>query len=129
MDRWDAYAGQVVQMKAPRAGTELVKIVKTNPKKAKVVKENGEQWAVPYSFLHATDADEAATFTLAEPDEQMTLGSIVKWKSGAKPGLYVICGSRAGTYKVAQLGGDAGRYYSSVAPVALEVVKFDVAGV
>jgi hypothetical protein len=45
------------------------------------------------------------------------------------PDLYVVTSSRGGTYSLAKLGGENGKYYNGIEAAQIEQVNFELAGV
>lgn len=108
---------------------KVARVEKINPKKIVVQHEDGARWNTYPS--HLTPAPEGTTFDLEEATG-LVLGSVVQWKDGTRNRMthggtpYVIVAVSQGGFRMAQLFGDANRYFRDVPASSLEVM--DAAG-
>lgn len=129
MHRNELYVGQVLVLNTSRTGRLLVKVKKINPKNVKVVTESGAAWGCSPSFLllpEPHEVFEAAAGSASSSDLHM--GTAVRFIDGRVAGIFVICGSHSGSWRLAKLGGNGGRYYSGIATERLEVVNLNIEG-
>ena len=110
------------------------KITKINPKNVKVTTHSPHvtRYNVHPSFLNdETGSPIAPTPATVSPASLVVYfkGNVVKVPSIDASCLFVILGHRDGTYNVAKLGGEGGKYYNGIEAVQIEQVNFELAGV
>lgn len=135
MKRYELYAGQIVMVEAPKAGKSLAKVIKVNPKNVKILLADGSRWNMHPTFIkRAATPDEVKEFgdTLGAGSTEgasLTLGTAVMFKNntGERKGVFVVIGSHGGTWRLARLGGDKGRYFRGIDSSEIQVVDFDLA--
>lgn len=129
MKRHEVYLGQVLVLDTPTTGRILVKVKKINPKNIKVVTEAGGVWNCSALFLTLPEPHEVFTPAAGSaPSSDLHMGTAVRFIDGSIAGLFVICGSHSGSWRLAKLGGNGGRYYSGIATERLEVVNLNIEG-
>ena len=130
-----AYAGQLIQ---DRKG-QLFRVTKVAKVNYQVVDEDGKRWNL--RKIGAFEAPAGAVFSgpdaaafrpaareIPIPRTDLTLGTVVVFKPGSKfhgKGKFVIIreNRNRGTYSLAKLNGDNGRYVRGAADSWLEVVN------
>lgn len=115
---WDGPIGSVVQIDptyVPEAAGKVYEVVKKNRTTVEVRSETGKHIRVDRTLLAP------ATRAFAEVLEvsSLTLGSVVTFKVNFRDvttdmRFVVLAVNRDDTYRLARLGGDAGRYFKSV---------------
>lgn len=101
---------------------QVARVEKVNPRWIVVQHEDGQRWNTSPASLEPAPA--GSTFNLDEA-EGLTLGSVVRFvgREIPDPDVFVVVGMSAGTFKVAKLGGDHGRYYRTVPASELAVIE------
>lgn len=129
----DIFVGQILRLRSSKFGNPLVKVVKVNPKNIKVIAEDGGRYNCSPGLLLPTEPWDtfSPTPASAESTPRLTLGSVVRFKikTDVKYPLLVVVGSHKGTWRLAPLGGDDGRYYRGICAEQIEVVNFEMEGV
>lgn len=78
-----------------------------------------------YMFVPATEDQIARAEALAPEGKTPEIGSVVSVKHPGMDGFFVVLGvatRKAGCFKIARLGGDGGRYYSSIPGSLMTVI-------
>lgn len=138
VSRHTCYPGQILWIRATK-GKVLGKVIKVNPKNIKLVTEDGSRYNAHPSFLDTPTPAEADAwdsgstgYSPLAPSTTLHMGQVVRFKHpgvSKYEGLWVVCGAHAGSYRVARLGGDRGKYIRGVDATSVEVVNFELAGV
>jgi hypothetical protein len=117
MNMYEMYNGMLITHQG-----EVARVEKLKQKRLIVQHANGKRYDTWPSYC--TPAPEGATFTLeVAAATGVTLGTVVKFIEGRTPGMFtVIALQTGGTFKLAKLFGDNGRYYHNVAATTIEVV-------
>lgn len=132
MNRSDCRVGMDVSFRH-KGFTWYGKIIKVNPKNIKVMTHapSVTRYNVAPVFLTDETGSSTAPTVKSVPAASLVIyykGNVVKCPMLGTE-LFVVIGNRAGTYNLAKLGGDGGKYYTSIEAAQIEQVNFELAGV
>lgn len=119
-----ASVGDIVQT----ADGKLFKVTALKQVNYQVIDEDGKIWKLRKAFTFKVPAG----VKFADPTEfdapvdsitDFVCGTVVEFRnSNSRPGRYVVLRSKGQTMALAKLGGDNGRYFASVPPMAVKIV-------